>query len=659
MFKSGIHFLLLWCQSVLLILISGCAEGSMEEPSVSGNDQAIQEGAIQIGGEESVITLPAHINYSDLDLSDADFMTVMPDGRLYCERNDDMAGRTARIHYSSSTTGKRDSIVYYQSPASRIAGNSLVQFYKHYGIGYSYNAIEGNNCNLRDFRCQILNRAVIESLEDSEGVNLLNVNVRNEVEEESCAYTSIVDYIAAVNIDTSVSGDLVFFSGSASKVCAIFEEGTKEQYILHNKISTVNSEYSLNFRDIRLYAKSIPQLLTSSFRNALSKISDDKSVDDFIYTYGTHVVITSKIGASLSLDVQIDRHIFTSKEYEEALSKSAIATLFKSSSSSTSTQNNYTVLKDSKCIIDVKGGDVSLFDNCIGLSSFNNTNIPANLSDRWLESIFYDDQDISRSNVELIDISVIPIWELIPDDVLARQIEARVTGNLKLILDKFVNRNFINTYFESNPTSVTCRIGDKQNQTFKNPETVEVIAANRHVATVCLELVPEISTKEKVQVAYPIYEGKIKLNSGLCIHAGKAYSVAWSYDCFKVKEIDMSNQKLTPGTIYMNCGVLSPFPSESLTYIPSFSILGCERPGGIGIDGSLQGSICKVFKHFGHFYLDTKTRYNNLPGWEYVTTPPSVTTSYQNYINSSDFSNRMVRKEDYTYLINLTEIGYQ
>lgn len=659
MFKSEHKFVIQLFQSALILLcMSGCSDQFMEDISGPGDGINVPERAITIEGEESFMTLPAHIELSTVDLSKADFITVMPDGKLYCERNDEPTGRLATIYYSLPAGG-RDSVEYYQLPASRVGNGSMTQFYRHYGIGYSYNAIGGDRCNLRDFRCQIFNRAVIENLQDSEGANLLNVNIRNEVEEESSIYSSIVDYVAEVNIDASVSGDLVFYSGSASRCCAIFEEGTKEQYILHNKVSTVNSEYSLNFRDLGIYAQSEPKLLTGSFRNALSRITDDKSIDDFIFTYGTHVVIGSTIGASLSLDVQVDRHVFTAKEYEEALSKSAIATLFKSASSSTSSQNNYTVLKDSKCLIDVKGGNLSLFDRFIDLNTFDNTNIPSGLSDLWLESICFDDDDISRSNVELIDIKVIPIWECIPDEELARKVEARITGNMKLVLDKFVNRNFINTSFESNPASVTCRIGNLPNQTFRNPDVVEVIAANRHVATVCRELVPEISATEKVQVAYPIYEGRLKLNSGLCIHAGKAYSVAWSYDSFKVKEIDTDGQILTSGRIYMNCGVLSPVSSESLTYLPSYAILGCERPGGIGIDGSLQGEICKVFKHFGNFYLDTRMRYDNLPGWEFVTAPPSVAPIYKNYLNPSDYSGRMVRKDDYTYLINLTEIGYQ
>ena len=96
-----------------------------------------------------------------------------------------------------------------------------------------------------------------------------------------------------MNVDASASGDLVFFR-KCIETCAIFEDGVKESYILHNKISSVSAEYSLNYKDISLYANRYPSLLTSSFRNAISKIDDKVSIDEFIYTYGTHVVVFSK-----------------------------------------------------------------------------------------------------------------------------------------------------------------------------------------------------------------------------------------------------------------------------------------------------------------------------------------------------------------------------
>lgn len=211
----------------------------------------------------------------------------------------------------------------------------------------------------------------------------------------------------------------------------------------------MNAEYSLNYKDISLYANRYPSLLTSSFRNAISKIDDKVSIDEFIYTYGTHVVVFSKLGARMTLDVQIDSHKFESREYEEALSKATIETLFKTASSSSSYVKNYQTLKDSKCSFNVIGGDVTLFDRLIGFANFDNTTVPAKLDAQWLNSVHYDDDDLAKSNVELIDMQVIPIWEFIPDKVKALKVEGRVTGNMKLAMDMVPNRNFINTSFEA------------------------------------------------------------------------------------------------------------------------------------------------------------------------------------------------------------------
>ncbi len=636
----------------------GCTDDLLEaDPDVTKEGNEIPS-AILIDGEENDWILPTQVDVRSLDMKDADFLTLTKDGKIYCERNDGDEYRIAKV-YVTRSNGQVDTVIYRQAPASRAAGSSLRQFYRHHGIGYSYNAVSGSYCNLRDFRCQILNRAVIDRISDEQGLSLLNVNPINDVEKEHEVYTSVVDYIAQVNVDASASGDLVFFSGSASKTCAIFEDGVKESYILHNKISSVNAEYSLNYKDISLYANRYPSLLTSSFRNAISKIDDKVSIDEFIYTYGTHVVVFSKLGARMTLDVQIDSHKFESREYEEALSKATIETLFKTASSSSSYVKNYQTLKDSKCSFNVIGGDVTLFDRLIGFANFDNTTVPAKLDAQWLNSVHYDDDDLAKSNVELIDMQVIPIWEFIPDKVKALKVEGRVTGNMKLAMDMVPNRNFINTSFEAHPTSVTCRIGDQDNQRFNNPDVVDIIAANRHVATICKEYVPELSQNNKVQVAYPIYEGKVKLSNGLCIHEGKAYKVDWRYDKFIVSEIDTGDHPVDGQHIYMNGGVLSAVKSTNIEYQKSYAILGCERPGGIAIDGSVKGEIQKVFKHFGHFYLDNNTRYDNLPGWEYSTTPPDEAKNYAIFFPGSTYQNRMVRSGEYVYLLNPKEIGYK
>jgi hypothetical protein len=287
----------------------------------------------------------------------------------------------------------------------------------------------------------------------------------------------------------------------------------------------------------------------------------------------------------------------------------------------------------------------------------------------WLNSIKFDDSNISKSNVELVDMKVVPIWYFIPDEQLADRVEARVTGNMSLVVETLGNDNFINTSFPAHPTSVVTRIGSVYEKTFTNPDVVNVIAANRYVATVCKETVPEISTKEDVYVAYPIYEGRVKLTNGLCIYNGKVYKVDWSFNHFHVSEVETTEP--VTDTIYMNYGSLSTVKYSTLEYQTGHPVLACEQPGSINIDGSFNiNYMSYVQKFLGHFYLQlpffstsvtNHVSYDNLPGWTYTTSnpPEADEADYSSYFKSGTYKKRMVRDDDYIYIWNSTEIGYE
>lgn len=643
---------------ILFLSLTGCSDLLCDESTHGGTDTA--ENVIKIGGEEGFVTIPAAVGIKAVGVNDNGFLTISGDGQLYCERNDGGTVRREVVDIECADGSTRQ-VVCEQSPATRSAGSTLRQFYRHYGIGYSYNAVNGQYCNLGDFRCQVLNRAVLDSVQNIVKDNLLNVNRKMELRTESSVYTSVTEYIAHCNFDASVSGSIVFVSGSASKTCSLFEDGIKDTYLLHDRISYDAAEYVLYYLDVCYYAKEYPKLLTSSFRAAIDKMraaNDMKSVDDFIYTYGTHVVTYAKLGAAMTLDVQVDAIKFVNKESETALSQAAIATLFSDARSTESYKKNYKVLRDSRCSFDVVGGDVSLFDQLAGLSSFDNKDLPSGLESKWLESVKFDDDDIANSNVELVDMKVVPIWDFIPDEQIAERVEARVTGNMALAMDQVGNRNFINTSFSAHPASVYCRVANQPYMSYDNPETVDIIAANRPVATVCHEYVPEISTTEKVYVAYPIYEGRVKLTSGLCIYGGKAYDVDYRYGKFNVTE---RNDYTPDGSdrIYMSCGVLTTKKYSELEYVDSHAVWGGECPGVIAPDGSYKsGDPRGVKKHFGHFYLDTKTSYDDLPNWQFSTDEPDEAARYPDYFKDGEYANRMVRSDGYIYKYNPTIISY-
>lgn len=646
-----------------LTLCTACDDEILPVDEVLAEEQGLPSDAIMLNGFDQEFILPVDGGVvSRICVEEGDFLTPLNDATLYIEQNDGGQYRVAQVTVEF-TDGSSNRYTLAQASVSRSSATDVSRnFYRHHGVGYSYDAVGGEYCNLGDVRCQVLNRAVLDRLEDMVVDQLLTVDYVNTMSVSNSVSTSVVDYVQNANFYGSVSGGILIFSGSASKTCSIFEDGEIDTYILHNEETLSRAKYYLDPVAICRYIETYPTLLTSSFREAIKRLAssskeDWRAIDEFIATYGTHLITYVELGAKLTVDVQVETHKFNTIEQEKALSEAAIATLFKKNTSSTSYQSDYKILRNSRCRIDILGGDVSAMDAAISTTLFGNEKMTLSMLSDWERSVKFDDDNLNNSNVELINMKVAPIWELIPNSDVALRVETRIMGNASLMQQLLGNRNFINTSFAARPSSVTCRIGNNKNVKYNNPDIVDIIAANRHVAIVCNEYVPDISKTTKVHVAYPVYEGRAKLSNGLCISGNQAYHVDWRHNRYTVTPL--GTVEGDGKTIYMNGGVLSAKGYENMGYQTSHPILGCERPGGIKTDGSLGGEMRKVKKHFGHFYLDNATKYDNLPGWEYTTTDPVEKSNYADFFKTESYKNRMTRRDDYIYIYNTTEIGYE
>jgi hypothetical protein len=242
---------------------------------------------------------------------------------------------------------------------------------------------------------------------------------------------------------------------------------------------------------------------------------------------------------------------------------------------------------------------------------------------------------------------------------LAARVQARITGDITDVMWSFSDDNFINVSFPVVQDAVSCRLGVWKKQKFADPDVVYYVYGGRYVAMVCHEWVPEISTTEKMYVAYPIYDGYAKLGSGLCAWNRRVYSVAWGTDHFTVT--DKGKFDDSTDRFYMNCGVLSFTRDANVQYGQTHPVVGCELPGSIDVNGQLSGGVNLVHKYFGHFYLDDKNAYDNIPNWEYTDRFPSEASYdvYRTYFSDSTYVNRMVRSDYYYYIYNPTEIDYE
>ena len=512
----------------------------------------------------------------------------------------------------------------------------------------------------------MLNRAILEAVDTLEVNGIFNEEYLHDSYFSSSVSTSVVDYVQNCNFVANAEAKIaVILGGEVKGICHIFEDGTEDSYILHDERELPRARYTLQIGELQSLVQKYPSLLTSSFRKAVDKLAatnvdDWKAVDDFINIYGTHVVNAATLGARLTVDVQVKTNKFDTREADSLMAEATIATLFKLSHTSESQTKNYQILRDCKCHVEAIGGDVSTLDKLVSRTFFSNEDIDSEMLTTWEESVRFDGEDIANSNVEMTAMKVWPIWELVPDKSVANRLQARIQADAAIMLQLLGNRNFLNAKFPYPISSVTCRIGNQRHQKFDNPAVTDVIVDGRHVATVCREMVPAISKTDYVQVAYPIYEGRVKLTDGLCVHDGKTYSVDWRNDHFKVNEVDGLTTE--DGYLYLTGGVLSTSSFDNVDYQTGHLVLGCERPGGIDINGSLAGDMVKVQKHFGHFYLvDDKSYYGNLPNWSYVTSAPAeaAEVDYRDYFPQGEWQNRMVRDNSYVYIFNTTELGYE
>jgi len=664
--------LLRWTILALPLVAAGCHEEMDESvllPAAGADAGAnMPAGAIQISPLDQTLDLAEvadTLNAVAFTSSDADFLMDLGQGRIYVEQNDDGQWRTANVT-ATRCDGTTVAITLAQPPASRAAEGEIHRnFYRHHGVGYSYEAVAGEYCNLNYVRCQLLNRAVIDKIEDETGEPFINVEYKSGMEASHSVSTSVVDYVQNSNFSADASLNLIIFEGSVSAACYAFEEGLEEKYILHDEQKYPKAHYTIDPSDIAFFTEKYPNLLTSSFRKSLKKLaataSDDyRAIDEFLEVYGTHLVYDVELGASISLDVQVDTHKFKDVENVGVLAGASLASLFKVHFEQHSEEKNYEVLRDSKCRVDVLGGDMTILDRILGMTTFSNDDIEISPEDlqKWATSIVFDDNDLEHSNVEMTSMAVLPIWYLVGDEQLAMRIESRVYSNAAELQKLLGNRNFINVKIPYSTKKYVCRVGN-QKYTFTNPDVTDIIASGRHVATICQEPIPPIAGNKKVPVIYPIYEGHVKLANGLCIHNNVVYTVRWDNDSLEVFNQGEIETTKYDGNIYMNSGLLTPAKAEGLDYIEGHPIAGLERPGGIDIEGNLAGQPVRVVKYFGHFYLNNKTRYNNLPGWSYVNELPAEAEYYPSFFSDNTWKDRMVRDNNYVYILNPTEIGYE
>lgn len=586
---------------------------------------------------------------------------------------------------------------------------------RHHALGFSYQAISGEKCNIGDVMCQVLN---LDYLEEN---GLCFRNDESVTVDSSYVQRGIADYVHGTSWESTVSTDLVLYQGEKRKQHFLIETINDSTLIMNHSHGLRTSQSSIRLdmlfdnEDIENLPGELSEhpdkVLSENFRYALRKLEANREnvavIDSFINIFGTHVVTRVDVGGTCNLSVKTSKRFVSTYLEEQEYSKDAVNLFFKKMESieKLSNQTSYrNLFKTAEIDLKIRGGDLSHFDRLISNPSFDNAQASYQNFDAWAESLAQGVGKGWDEGAELIDMGVTPIYKFIPDEDLAKRVKVRMEASAQDMRDLYGDRNFTSAKLtlRSN-TRYLSWYGFEVDYLPKNSHSSNVKHGILHViqdqtgepskvvAVTYREYIPELesiaSWFSEVYVTYPVYENRIQMTEGIAMVTGTDfYRVKWLYDRYEIEEVEYPtkvptylNMYLYKGRLFLEKPDIAEEEWRETKIMPDY-----EWAGSINPDGSVAENtdlyypdkdVFWVLKLFDKFYLYNRYYQDidqpdipNLPGWHYNGNFDLIPAHYYDELRSvRDFflrsgigekgtANRMVRNDNFRYSIIPAEL---
>jgi len=501
------------------------------------------------------------------------------------------------------------------------------KFLRNFGVGYSYNAVRGSFCDWTDIRCQVVNRQPLEEFQILSGETFCVTNVSQAVSTYSQFNYSKRDYVSAVHLETDEKIDIGLYNREKRSRQDFLEDGVEESFYYNLSEEIIMADTYIVPGSIIYFYKhneECDNFLTLSFVNAVKHVaaSDPSNlavVDSLINVYGTHVITAAWLGGKIRIDLSnyMWRYKDTAKEDEWTAEEFLDAVNGKDESRTG--KDEYTWLEHGKLNIMAYGGDQSSLTGLLGEHAPDGTrSFSVEGISQWRRSLVFDPDNESRSNVEMVDMRLMPIWELASavDEEAAERIKAAIQQDVAVQQSLLGEGNFFDTSFPIRYPSARAEYHTKDGwerfervDSPEQPMIVNIVSGGRYVASVCHET---IGTQD-LWVCYPIYEGKIKMPCGVGVDSdGRAFMVQWIENSVTVLPTTSHD---AADTFYITGGEIGVEPQEGISYAPSWALPYIELAGGVQPDGTYDSQPYLVEREGANFVIRQNPLPKNLVGW--------------------------------------------
>lgn len=502
------------------------------------------------------------------------------------------------------------------------------KFLRNFGVGYSYNAVRGSFCDWTDIRCQVVNRQPLEEFQQLSGETFCVTNVSQAVSIVSQFNYSKRDYVAAVHLETEEKLDIGLYNREKRSRQDFLEDGVEEEFYYSLSEEIIMADTYIVPGSIIYFYEHMEQcdmFLTYSFVNAVRHVAESDPtnlavVDSLINVYGTHVITSAWLGGKIRVELSnyMWRYKDTSKEEEWTAEEFLDAVNGKDESRTG--KDEYTWLEHGKLNIMAYGGDQSSLTGLLGEHAPDGTrSFSVEGITKWRESLTFDPDNEYRSNVELVDMRLTPIWEFARavDADAAERIKAAIQQDIAVQQSMLGENNFFDTSFPIRYPSarVDYRTKDgwepfERTDSEEQPMIVNIVSGGRYVASVCHEFIDN----REFWVCYPIYEGKIKMPCGVGVdNQGRVFMIQWIEDSVRILP---TTSPRAGDTFYISGGEIGVVPQEGISYAPAWAIPYIELAGGVQPDGTYDSQPYLVEREGAAFVIRKSPLPKNIVGWD-------------------------------------------
>lgn len=522
---------------------------------------------------------------------------------------------------------------------------------KVYAVGYGYDTTKGLYANYTCLKAQIFKTGELIDAGE-EGLGPLDMNAVLSTVTGS----SISDLSNKLTVKANASGGVGKFKAEANASFDMnyTDNSTHEYAINYLEATLTTATFDLGIEDLATE----DWMTATAYKNINGLNPRYPSTKDgfaaLIRTYGTHVVMSARLGGRVrqSLDVDIskittsyDLHVFAKASYEGVLAKAG-------GSVNDDFHKSYENNKNSmKVQVQALGGDTKLAKALVAKDGFTEANYSA-----WFKSVDGDNMALMGF---VDDGSLIPLYELVDKSQYPDRYQA---------LYNYMNGKEMAETFEDNSTydtgTVTAFRVPSFGSNYNSTLVKDITLGGQLVGQVCEEYIPAINRNKRVVVVYPVIGTTVRYNMGLFIgdDTHKPARVAWNgteTNIVEYPELDFGKVDM----LYLRGASITAAPDTSLVVkqgsVENEWLNGLYYDRSTGRNITYPYPIVKIFDKIwtrgnynqsilGNSGRNCTVRINNysFPEWnEYYST----TT-----VTSTDFPKgwRVAKFEDYTKMNN-------